>query len=264
MEAFELLPAEIDELVEGFHSIPVFGDLLFGMTQYTFWLFVSAALLLVIMFAYAKKVQPVPQGRFQSIMDWGVDFVINNVIKGILGDDWRRHFPFLASLFFFILINNIVGIIPGMKPGTGTISTTAALAIVVFIYFIYCGIKSKGAGGYIKSFAPKGVIFPLNVLVWCIEVVSTFLRPVTLAIRLFCNLFAGHVVMGSFAIMVSLFAEPAIEELTVLNVAGALPGLLFMLILFVIYVIEIFVACVQAYVFTMLSAVYIMSADEEE
>lgn len=264
MEAFALLPDEINKLVSEFHSIPVLGDLTMGLTQYTFWLLASTVLLLVIMAVFVKKLALVPHGTFSNLMEWGISFVKNDVCEQIIGKNWKRHFPFLATLFFFILANNVVGIIPGMKPGSGTISTTAALALVVFIYFVACGVRARGPIGYLKSLAPEGVAFPLNILIWIIELISTILRPITLAIRLFCNMFAGHIVMGSFAIMVTLFAQPLLQQLTASNVLAALPGVLFALILLVIYVIEIFVAFVQAYVFTILTAVYIQEAEEVE
>lgn len=261
MEAFEKLPGEINHLVSSFSSIPVVGDLVRGMTQYSFWLIVSSIILLILMFAFSRKLAVVPKGRFANAMEFVIQYLESDIGVGILGkESWRRHLPFLGTLFMFIVVNNIVGIIPGMKPGTGTISTTAALALVAFIYFVAVGMKNHGAWGYIKSLAPKGVMFPLNILIWVIEVISTLLRPITLAVRLFCNMFAGHIVLGSFALMVSLFAEPLIAELTAANVFGALPSLAFAAILFVIYAIEIFVGVVQAYVFTVLTAVYIQGA----
>lgn len=157
MDAFSKLPAEINELVSSFTSTPIVGNLVHGVTQYTFWLVVSSIILMALMFIYSRRITSlVPRGLFMNGVEWVVEFVKNDIIKSILGDSWKRHFPFLATLFFFILINNIVGIIPGMKPGTGTISTTAALAIVVFIYFVACGVKAQGPVGYFKSFAPKG------------------------------------------------------------------------------------------------------------
>lgn len=264
MEAFDKLPAEINHLVSSFSSIPVVGDLVSGLTQYTFWLIVSSIVLLIIMFAFAKRVAVVPRGRFANAVEYVIEYLENDVGVGILGkESWRRHLPFLGTLFMFIVVNNIVGIIPGMKPGTGTISTTAALALVVFIYFVRVGMKNHGVWGYIKSLAPKGVMFPLNILIWVIELISTLLRPITLAVRLFCNMFAGHIVLGSFALMVSLFAEPLIAQLTAANVLGAIPSLVFGAILFVIYAIEIFVGVIQAYVFTVLTAVYIQGAEAE-
>lgn len=264
MEAFDKLPAEINHLVSSFSSIPVVGDLVSGLTQYTFWLIVSSIVLLIIMFAFAKRVAVVPRGRFANAVEYVIEYLENDVGVGILGkESWRRHLPFLGTLFMFIVVNNIIGIIPGMKPGTGTISTTAALALVVFIYFVRVGMKNHGVWGYIKSLAPKGVMFPLNILIWVIELISTLLRPITLAVRLFCNMFAGHIVLGSFALMVSLFAEPLIAQLTAANVLEAIPSLVFGAILFVIYAIEIFVGVIQAYVFTVLTAVYIQGAEAE-
>ena len=264
MEAFDKLPAEINHLVSSFSSIPVVGVLVSGLTQYTFWLIVSSIVLLIIMFAFAKRVAVVPRGRFANAVEYVIEYLENDVGVGILGkESWRRHLPFLGTLFMFIVVNNIIGIIPGMKPGTGTISTTAALALVVFIYFVRVGMKNHGVWGYIKSLAPKGVMFPLNILIWVIELISTLLRPITLAVRLFCNMFAGHIVLGSFALMVSLFAEPLIAQLTAANVLEAIPSLVFGAILFVIYAIEIFVGVIQAYVFTVLTAVYIQGAEAE-
>ena len=261
MEAFDKLPAEINHLVSSFSSIPVVGDLMHGITQYTFWLIVSSIVLLIIMFAFAKRVAVVPRGRFANAVEYVIEYLENDVGVGILGkESWRRHLPFLGTLFMFIVVNNIIGIIPGMKPGTGTISTTAALALVVFIYFVRVGMKNHGVWGYIKSLAPKGVMFPLNILIWVIELISTLLRPITLAVRLFCNMFAGHIVLGSFALMVS---EPLIAQLTAANLLGAIPSLVFGAILFVIYAIEIFVGVIQAYVFTVLTAVYIQGAEAE-
>ena len=154
--------------------MPVVGDLMAGMTQYTFWLIVSSIVLLVLMFAFVSRLSLVPHGRFANAMEYVVQYIENDIGRGILGEQsWRKHFPFLATLFMFILVNNIIGVIPGMKPGTGTISTTAALALVAFIYFIGVGVQAHGAWGYAKSLAPKGVGFPLNILIW----VWQFTRP---------------------------------------------------------------------------------------
>ena len=144
------------------------------------------------------------------------------------------------------------------------ISTTAALAVCSFVYFIACGIKKHGALGYAKSLAPAGVAFPLNALVWLIEVFSTILRLITLAVRLFCNLFAGHVVMGTFAILASLFFEPMVQAFSLATAAQAGASVLWVGILLVIYVVEIMVAAIQAYVFALLTAVYIQIAESDE
>ena len=248
MNPLDALSGEVDELVSSFTSTPIVGNLdTIGFTQYSFWFAVAVVLMLVLLFAFKKKQSAslVPQGRFVNAMEYLVEFVRDDMCKGLLGDTWRKHFPFIASLFLVVLANNIVGIIPGCKPGTGTISTTGAL-------------------GYAKSLAPAGVAFPLNAVVWLIEVFSTILRLITLAVRLFCNLFAGHVVMGTFAILASLFFQPVLTAFSAAAVAQAGASVMWVLILLVIYVVEIMVAAIQAYVFALLSAVYIQIAESDE
>lgn len=261
------LGEEMDELVEGFASTAIHGDLTVGLTQYTFWMAVSAVLLLLLVFVFKRRQAAgglAPKGRFVNGVEFLVEYCRDDLCKGLLGDTWRKHFPFIASIFFFILVNNIVGVIPGCKPGTGCIGTTAALALVSFVYFIVVGMKSKGVLGYLKSLAPQGVAFPMNALVWVIELFSTFLRLVTLAVRLFCNLFAGHVVMGTFAVLASLFFVPMLQELSIATVGMAGASVFWIAILLVIYAVELLVAAIQAYVFTLLSAVYIQLAESSE
>ena len=267
MNPLDKLGEEMDELVESFSSTAIHGDLTVGLTQYTFWMAVAAVALLVLVFVFKKKQEAnglVPKGGFVNGVEFLVEYCRDDLCKGLLGDTWRKHFPFIASLFFFILINNIIGVIPGCKPGTGCIGTTAALALVSFVYFIVMGVKSKGVIGYIKSLAPAGVSFPMNALVWVIELFSTFLRLVTLAVRLFCNLFAGHVVMGTFAILASLFFMPLLQGLSAQAMGFAGASVFWIAILLVIYAVELLVAAIQAYVFTLLSAVYIQLAEAEE
>lgn len=263
MDAFSRLGDEIQELVAEFGSTPVVGSLDAGLTQYSFWLLIAAVTLLIVVFVFKKKQTLVPQGLFVNGVEWLIEYVEDDIAKGVVGANWRTHLPFLLTLFLFIFINNVYGLIPGMKPGTGAIGCTGAVALVSFVYFIYFGIKKHGVWGYIKSLAPAGVFFPMNVFVWVIEVFSLCLRLVTLAVRLFCNMFAGHIVMGSFAIMASIFAEPLLQHFSAMNAVGALPSVAWLLILLMIYAVEMIVAFVQAYVFTVLSAVYIQIAEAE-
>ena len=262
VEIFEKLPDEINHLVSEFSSTPVVGDLSCGITQYSFWLIVSTIVLLIVLAVFKKKQTLVPKGFFVNGFEYIIEYVENDIGKGVVGENWKKHFPFLCSLFLFILINNMIGLIPGMKPGTGAIGSTAALAIFAFVYFIYYGCKAHGVIGYIKSLAPQGVSFPMNVLVWVVELFSTFLRLITLAVRLFCNMFAGHVVMGSFAIMASMFMQPLLQQVSAAHAVGALPSLAWLAILILIYAIELVVGAIQAYVFTVLTAVYVSEAEE--
>ena len=265
MDALSKLPEEMDHLVNSFLSQAIVGDTTVGFTQYIFWMFVAIAFLCVVIFVFKKKqaASLAPKGLFVNGVEYVIEFARDDMCKSILGDTWKKHFPFIASLFFFILFNNIVGVIPGCHPGTGTMGVTTALALVSFVYFIVVGVKRMGPIGYLKSLAPEGIAFPARVPLWLIELFSTFLRLITLAVRLFCNMFAGHVVMGAFAILASLFVEPLLQSFTVAALPGAATSIFWMLILIVIYAVELMVAAIQAYVFTLLSAVYIQLVENE-
>ena len=262
MSPLDKLPEEIDSLLDSFMSHAIVGNTTVGLTTYTFWLAVALILMLVVLFVFKKKQSAslVPQGLFVNGVEYVVEFVRDDMVKSIVGEKtWKKHFPFLAALFFFICANSIIGVIPGCH--TGTIGVTAALALCSFIYFIVVGCKRLGVIGYIKSLAPEGVAFPINILVWVIELFSTFLRLITLAVRLFCNMFAGHVVMGAFAILASLFFEPLLQGFSVVALGQAGASVFWVAILIVIYLVEIMVGIIQAYVFTLLSAVYIQLAE---
>ena len=277
MNPLDGLNSAVNELIDSFMAHDVVGDetatlTSVGLTQYIFWMTVALVLLLVVVFVFRKKQSQslVPHGVFVNGMEYIIEFARDDLCKSILPETWKKHFPFIFALFFFILANNIVGIIPGCHPGTGTMGVTEALALYSFVYFIVVGCKNKGVWGYIKSLAPEGVAFPLNVLVWLIELFSTFLRLVTLAVRLFCNMFAGHVVMGAFAILASLFFQPLTSALSgatafsaaAIGNAGA--SVMWIAVLIIIYLVEILVAAIQAYVFALLTAVYIQTAEGGE
>ena len=140
---------------------------------------------------------------------------------------------------------------------------TIAVATCSFCYFVVVGCKLKGVWGYIKSLAPEGVALPLQLLLGIIEAFSTFLRLITLAVRLFCNMFAGHVVMGTFAVLAALFVEPMLQDVTVQTMANASTSIFWVGVLLAIYMVEILVAVIQAYVFTLLSTVYIQLVESE-
>ena len=179
MNPLSQLPGKMDELLDSFMTHPIFGNTTFGFTNYIFWMCVALALLLIVIFVFVReqKKSLVPQGIFVNSVEYLVEFIRDDMVKGLLGDTWKKHFPFLAALFLFILANNIVGIIPGCHPGTGTIGVTAALALCSFVYFIAVGVKRMGPIGYLKSLAPEGVNPAMGAMVWLIELFSTFLLP---------------------------------------------------------------------------------------
>ncbi len=253
-EILNALREHVTELNESFNPTAVFNIAGWGVTQYFLYAILIFAILLIVVFAAGKRLTLVPSSKFATMVEFGYDFVRKDMGEGAIGHDFQRHVPFLATMFFFILIANFVGLIPGAKAATGTLGVTWALAAVSFVYFNYWGIKAHGGWGYIKSIAPSGLPKPLVPVIWFFEFISLVLRVLTLAVRLYGNMLAGHTVLGIFAIMTSVFIQYAV---TTGAVVWALPSIAWIIFVILMYALEFLVAYLQAYVFTTLSAVYI-------
>ncbi|MCI8452889.1 MAG: F0F1 ATP synthase subunit A [Eggerthellaceae bacterium] len=226
------------------------------MTQYVLWMVICWIITCVVVLTVARKLTLVPTNKFVNTVEYGYQFVRNDMGEGIIGHGYKKHVPFLATMFFFILISNFVGLIPGCKTPTGTISVTWALATLSFLYFNWCGIKAHGGLGYIKSIAPSGLPAPMVPIIWFFELISLILRWLTLAVRLYGNMFAGHMVLGIFALATGIFLTTGIEAMS--PTAGI--SVAWFALLLVMYALETLVAFLQAYVFTVLTSVYISLA----
>ena len=214
----------------------------------------------MLILVVGRKLTLIPTNKFVNTVEYGYQFVRNDMGEGIIGHGFKKHVPFLATLFFFILISNFVGLIPGCKTPTGTISVTWALATISFIYFNVWGIKAKGGLTYLKSFAPAGLPKVMVPIIWFLELISTCIRWLTLAVRLYGNMFAGHMILGIFALMTTIFLQCSIEAM---NFVIGLPAIAWVLLLIVMYAMECLVAFLQAYVFSILTAVYVGLAVSE-
>ncbi len=257
MGALEWLNEEVPHLKESFDSAIVIGNAEFGMTQYILWMIICWILTCVVVLVVSKKLTLIPKNKFINTVEYGYQFVRNDMAEGVIGHGFKKHVPFLATLFFFILISNFVGLIPGCKTPTGTISVTWALSLISFVYFIFWGVKAHGGLGYLKSLAPSGLPIVMVPVIWFLELLSTIIRLLTLAVRLYGNMFAGHMVLGIFALATSVFLMTCIQSIDVVSGVIAVPW--FLLLVFM-YALETLVAFLQAYVFTTLSAVYIQLA----
>ncbi len=246
------------------------------VTNYLIWLFVGFLTTLAFFMIAARKSSLVPKG-ISNLAEAGVEFVRDSMVTDTLGPKGIKYFPFIGTLFFFILFCNLWGLvgipvpIPGgeagwrmfqAKPGTGTISVTATWALIVFLHYHYEGIKKNGVLKFLGSFAPSGAPAGIKQIVWVLEFVLNFMRPVTLAVRLFANMYAGHLVLGVFSAFALLGSEMAIEAVKGHMALGAGAGgvvifALSMVLLVGLYVFELFVALIQAYVFAMLTVQYI-------
>jgi len=182
--------------------------------------------------------------RLQSVAE-SIYEVVDNMTHEVLHENARTYFPFVLTLFVFILFANVLGLIPYSFTVTSHIVITLALALVVFIGATIIGFIRNGFG-YLKLFVPSGVPVLLLPLVVVIEIVSYFIRPMSLSIRLFANMMAGHMmlkVMAGFVVMLGV-------------AAGWLP----LIAMVGLYGLELLVAALQAYVFALLTCMYLSDA----
>ncbi|GAA1059639.1 F0F1 ATP synthase subunit A [Agromyces bracchium] len=221
--------------------------------------FIAVAALLLVFWLGTRSMRVVP-GRFQSIVEMGLDFIRVGVADDLLGKkDGKRFLPILTSIFFMVLFMNITGIIPGLNiAGTSVIGVPLVLAIVSYVTFIYAGIKQSPKNFFKNSLFPSGVPWPVYIIVTPIELISTFvIRPVTLTLRLMMNMIVGHLLLVLFFAATQFFIFTLGGWYTLLGVGTLAFGFVFTLF-------EILVAVLQAYVFTLLTAVYIQLAVAEE
>ena len=215
-----------------------------------------AVFLTMLLFIFGGKRKLVPTGA-QNIAESAVEFIEDGIIAPAVGHHAPKWLtPVLTSFFFFIFFTNIFEVIPYIQmPASARIALPMFLAILVWFLYNGAGIAEHGLFGYLKnSLFPPGVPVALYLLVTPIEFVSNFLvRPFSLMVRLFANLLAGHILLATFAVLSSAMWS-------VFPPAAVLPG--FMVVFFVAF--EILVAFLQAYVFTLLSAVYVGSAMSHE
>jgi len=265
--SFENFPAEINHLLFFLGSNKVFTIFGLEISNYMFFLTIGTIVFLILMFWARGRAALVPEGRGYNAVEALVEMVRNDLVIENIGQDGKKYFPFIGTIFFFVLLNNFIGIIPGGKPGTGTMGVTVALALFVFVYFNGAGMRKFGVGGYVKGVVPHGVPGLLWPVIWVIEVISLLIRPFTLSIRLFANMYAGHIVLGIFSILTSIGVAQAIHGIQGAGAAaiaiGGLQMVAWMTLLTALYVLEIVVALLQAYIFTLLTTVYISLAVHE-
>jgi F-type H+-transporting ATPase subunit a len=228
----------------------VFEGTPFAINKATILFLVSTLFTLGFFFLAGRRSKLVPTG-VQNMAEASVDFIREGVILQTIGPDGMRYLPFLTALFFYILFINIFEIVPFIQfPANARFAVPLVLALLVWVIFNVVGVAKQGLGGYLKSsLFPPGVPKFLYVLVTPIEFVSTFfVRPLSLSVRLFANMLAGHLILVTFSI---LCAALFIKQWFVVILPFSF-GLLVGLTGF-----EILVSLLQAFIFTILTAVYI-------
>jgi F-type H+-transporting ATPase subunit a len=211
-------------------------------TRNTLFMWLAAFIVLVLLWRTAARLKkdPVPRG-LGAIVDMIVLFIRDEIAKK---NGAQKFTPYLATAFFFILTMNLLGLVPYAATATSNLSVTATLAIMTFLVTQIAGMRGQGVIGYWKHLLPAGVPLWLAPIMIPVEILGLFTKPFALAVRLFANMVAGHFVilslLGIIFILKAVWVAP-------LSVAFALA----------IFMLELFVALVQAYIFTMLSAVFI-------
>jgi F-type H+-transporting ATPase subunit a len=245
-ESWKLLPAA------HFPALPGASEAHSYFVSYTFMAMGIIILLAIIMKITLKLA---PKG-VQNLMEWLVELVEEQG-KGIFGEGAMRYLPFFATLFLFILISNLMGLIPGFVSPTASYHTNFAMAISVAILTQWAGVRTLGLKGYLKHFVPPDcpwwIKWPLMSWMWpMLEIVSQFVRPISLTMRLFGNIYAKEMLLGMLAFLPIAFLD--LDGST--KVLSALP---FALRIFIVW-LGTLVSIVQASVFTILAMVYVSMA----
>ena len=233
----------------------LFGSGPFAVNKVVLLMWTAALLTFLLFFVAGRQAQLVPTG-VQNVAESVIDFVREQVILQTMGPEGLSWTPFLVTLFTFIFVGNIFEVVPFVQmPVNARIALPAFMAIVVWVLFNVVGIRHQGFFGYFKAMMfPPGVPKPIYVLVTPIELVSTLIvRPFSLMIRLFANMLAGHLILVSFAVLADALFDATIA-------GAALPGAL----LVALTGFEILVSGLQAYIFTILAAVFIGGAMHPE
>ncbi len=217
---------------------------------------VAVLITLTLTYLAVRKSQLVPRG-VQNVMESAVEFIEYGVIAQTIGHEGMVFLPFLFSIFFFVLFSNIFEVIPFIQfPANARMAMPAFLAIIVWLVFNFVGLKRQGPRYFLNVMFPPGVPTALKPLVALIEFVSTFIvRPFSLAVRLFANMLAGHLLLVTFAVL-----SAALWSKTWLVAIVWAP----FVVLIGLTGFEILVAFLQAFIFTILTAVYIGGALHHE
>lgn len=212
-------------------------------------LLISAILLLVIFLGMAKHYRNgnlyAPKG-IGAVLEPLINFIVEDIAKGNIGPKYQRFVPYLLTVFFFIWINNLLGLLPGGANLTGNIAVTLMLAVLTFLITIFNGNKTYW--GHI--FSPPGVPLWLLPIMIPVEIIGMFTKPFSLMVRLFANITAGHIIILSLFSLIFIFKSFAVGPVSVAFAT-------------IMNVLELLVAFLQAYIFTLLSAMYFGTAVEE-
>ena len=238
--------------IEQFHIEKLFtighiGNQEIAFTNSSAYMFGSVALISLLMIGAGRQLVP---GRFQSIAEISYEFVANT-IRSSAGAEGMKFFPLVFSLFMFVCVSNMIGIIPYTFTVSSHIIVTASLALLVFFTVLVYGFYKNGLK-FFKLFVPSGIPIAILPLVVLIEIISFLSRPISHSVRLFANMLAGHITLKVFASFVTMLGA--------FGIAGWVGAVLPLGLTVALTALELLVAFLQAYVFTILTCIYINDA----
>jgi F-type H+-transporting ATPase subunit a len=234
----------------------------YGLSKYSILMFLAGGLILCIYLPLAKKIQSgaAPTGRFWNLFEAILTFIRDNVAKPYIGKDADQYVHYLWTAFLFVLFCNLLGMIPFMGSPTASFTVTSVLAACVFVFIHYNSIRKFGLWHHLCAFAPHLDLpiymkVPILLMLWPIEFGGLLLKCFVLSVRLFANMFAGHIVLGTILLFIPLVKHTgwALEStVTVASVLGVLA----------LSFLELFVAFLQAFLFAFLTALFLGSVLE--
>ena len=213
-----------------------------GVTKHVLMLWIAGLLVCLVGFCVGRASRELVPRGLRNLVEAVLFFLRDEVARPNLGKGGDRFLPVIWTFFFFILFCNLLGMVPYCATATGNISVTATLAVLAFLFYQAMGIQQQGLGPYLRGIVPSGIPFWLYPLMLIVELVGHVAKPFALAVRLFANMIAGHIVL---AVIIS-FAAASVWVAPV-----SIGGAVFM------YMLEIFVAFLQAFVFTFLTTVFL-------
>ena len=218
----------------------------FELTVHHFMVLLAVVLILAVFIIAAKKSSRRP-GKMMVGIESVILFIRNDIVYPVMGEEkGRKWISFFVTLFVFLFTVNVLGLIPAFKTATGNVNVTSALAIIVFLLTFIVGFKEIGVGRFFKNLFPEGAPLPIGIFVVLLEFISIFTRSIVLSLRLFANMFAGHLAILSFLVLIFVIS-PVFSFV-------AVPFAVFT------YVLEVLIAFLQAFVFTLLSCIFISMA----
>ena len=235
-------------IVDHIWSWVVFGPLRLPVSKHLLMMGIASLILLVV-FPLIIRSRSAALAPFRSLIEIIVLFLRDEVVVPNLGHKGAAYMGYFSTLFFFILVLNLLGLVPYGSTATGNLAVTAGLALTTFALVNFAGIKEQGLIGYFAHIVPKGVPLWLYPLLFPIELIGLLTKTFALAIRLFANMITGHIVILAFISFIFIFGS--LSAVIGFGVAPISVGLVLFTLL-----LELFVAFLQAYVFVFLTAIF--------